>query len=287
MAAVLWKYVRVCSAEGRELQGQERDDIAAELKTIQDYSAWDGRSKMDPQQEEVARLKAQKSFEAIEKLQFFDTRNAQEVKWIDVVFKVRRDLDKDDYIRMNLPAEFWNQYHVPDQIKEPMQRYFREYGSFRKDGVGLYIWGPTGCGKSSAAAALAQGVRSLSRTVFFVSVADLRELVRNKIEFDNDQSAIDRCKEIEFLVLDNLRAEDAKETYVGAFVLEDILRHRAAEKRPTVVTSQMSLNALMKSFPGFCEIAQASCVFLDAKGPDLRANTQEKLKERLGLTVKK
>jgi hypothetical protein len=87
--------------------------------------------------------------------------------------------------------------------------------------------------------------------------------------------------------LDNVRAEDAKEMFVGALVLEDLIRSRSSFRRPTVVTSRMDENELALALPGFDEIAQASCVYLEVTGEDLRKVKQITLKGRLGVAVGK
>ena len=289
MSAVLWKFVRVFSPDqpAQELLGPARDSVAQHLATIHRFSS---RTVTSKEQADVER-DAREAFSKIEKLIFKDARDAAnpvDMHWIDVVFTLRRELDKDDYIRMNLPVEFWGEKSkVPEEVREPLRKYFSDYQGLMRDGIGLYLSGPTGRGKSTAAAALAKAIRSLSRTVFFVTVADLREMVRSKIEFGDDQLAMDRCKQVDFLVLDNLRSTDAKEMFVGATALEDLLRHRVSSKKPTVITSQMSLGELSKALPGFCEIAESACVVLKLTGPDLRGDPQVNLQKRLGLGTPK
>lgn len=288
MAAILWKFVRVFAGK-RELPPAERDAVAKHLRQIQSYSSWGGRAHNTPEQEEKERSTAEQAYDQIKDLRFRDRRVGDDVAdlhWADVVFTFRRDLDEDDYVRMNLPVEFWNRYKVPDSIQNPLREYARKLDTMMKTGVGLYLFGLTGRGKTSAAAALAQIVRSYSRTVFFVTVSDLREMVRNRITFDEDQTPVERCKQIDFLVLDNLRAEDAKEAYVGALVLEDILRSRAASKRSTVVTSTMPASKLRDEFSAsFAEIALGCCAFVEVIGGNLRSSKQNELKGLLGIPV--
>jgi len=289
LTAVLWKHVRVFRGS-QELGEAERAEAAQHLKHVRSFSTLAVSMVKTPEKSEEIRKQLEVSFDCVKSLRFRDRQSpdsAPDLHWQDVVFTLRRSLGKDDFVRMNLPAEFWNKYDVPESIKEPLRKYIDQFESFYRDGVGLYLYGGVGVGKTSAAIAVAQVVRSLAHPVLFVTVSDLREMTRNRIDFDEGLTFLDRCKRVDFLVLDNVREEDAKEMYIGALALEDLIRHRAAAKRPTVVTSRMCFNELDNALPGFGTIAHASCVFLEVTGRNRRSTKQAELKTRLNSVVKK
>jgi DNA replication protein DnaC len=291
VSAVLWKFVHVFGKDDpkRELEGSERDAAAMHLARINKFSTTKSTDKAELAEIEKT---ARESFSEIEKLSFVDGRDPTkpvEMHWIDVVFRLGRKLDRDDFLRMNLPEEFWKKFKVPEEVSEPLHEYVKKHEELMRDGIGIYLYGPTGRGKTTAAAELAKAIRSLSHTVFFVTVSDLREMIRSRIEFSDDQSAMERCKQVDFLVLDNLTAiEDTKSPFLGASALEDLLRFRVSAKRPTVITSQMGLSALRTAFEGlsFASIAQGACIFLPLTGKDLRSSAQAELSKRLGLGPK-
>jgi DNA replication protein DnaC len=294
VAVVFWKYVRILEGE-RELGGSECSRVFESLRWLADFNSAEGSSS----KEEEDRIQAEKHFDFVRKFRFVDVRAskaASEVHWLDVVFTTLRKLDTDDFIRMNLPQEFWEKSEVPVSVREPLRVYGRKLDSMLQDGVGVYLYGPTGVGKSLSAATLAKVVRSHGRSVFFVSVSDLMEMIRNRIPFDEDHSVMDRCKHVDFLVLDDFKSEGLEHSKQASsvVVVEEVIRHRSQWKRSTFLTSRIPPTerpyaslALKANFSGIWEIARSSCLWLEVVGEDLRRDIQKTIKDRFVDKAKK
>lgn len=194
-----------------------------------------------------------------------------------------RKLERVDYVRMNLPQEFWEASSklIPSGVYPSVKHFGLNTHEFIRDGLGFVLCGPPGVGKSGAAAVLSKIVKCYGFTVLFVSISDLREMVRSRLDFDAQTPMLERARDVDFLVLDNLREEDAKEAIVNASSLDGLIAHRVSWKRSTVITTRMTQDGLRACFPDVWERVRGACAFLVVEGPDLREQLGAKVESRL------
>lgn len=193
-----------------------------------------------------------------------------------------RKLDKEDFTRMNMPREFWAA--SSDQIAPSVLPSIRNYGTNIKamlaEGLGFVLTGPAGVGKTGIAAVLAKIAKCYGYSVFFVTVSDLRELVRSHINFD-ERSILERCKDVDLLVLDNLKEEDAKDLVINASALESLVERRVAWKQSTIITTRIKPGSFPELFPGLWEILKARSPFLGVEGENRRTQAAKDVRARL------
>jgi DNA replication protein DnaC len=194
-----------------------------------------------------------------------------------------RKLDAEDFTRMNLPAELWDVTleGVTPSVAQPVRTYIEKIDEMFTDGVGFTFSGGAGVGKSGTAAVLAKAVRSRRHPVHFITIADLRESIRARSLFDDTISIFERCRSVEFLVLDALRQADAEDIFLKAVDLERLVEHRVAWKRPTIITTRLTGGECAKSFGGVLEAVKARSLWVEVAGEDRRAKGQENLNARL------
>jgi DNA replication protein DnaC len=115
------------------------------------------------------------------------------------------------------------------------------------DGRALIVLGPTGLGKTVAAAAVIdlwthdgprQSVRWFSAP----------PLIRMLADFDEREKTLARVSGVGFLVLDDVGAGTFKPHRSGEALLEEALCARAHEQRPTLITSNCTPKAFAKLF---------------------------------------
>lgn len=200
-----------------------------------------------------------------------------------------RFLDQDDFKRMGLPKSMWDSdlSLVPRSVQPTIAKYVASVDEMIRNGFGFILLGPTGVGKTGIAACLAKAVRSHRHTVYFIANHDLKEYVRNRIQFDDDQSVLDRCKTVDLLVIDDLAAEDFKEekdfkdAVFNIRALEALLVLRTSWKRATIFTTQLDFGQLDASFAGVMEILRPFSVSLAVTGPNFRVEQEKALKSKL------
>jgi DNA replication protein DnaC len=197
-----------------------------------------------------------------------------------------RKLTHDDFVRMNLPRDFWPA--TSDKISDSARPSVRQYGSKIKDmlkeGLGFVLIGGPGVGKTGIAAVLAKTAKCYGCSVFFVTVSDLREMIRAHIDYD-DRSILERCKAVDLLILDNLKAEDEKDlsNILNASSLSALVEHRVGWKRSTLITTRLDPTEFPRHFPGLFETLKARSPFLPVTGENLRDLEAKAIKERLVL----
>jgi DNA replication protein DnaC len=119
----------------------------------------------------------------------------------------------------------------------------------------LFLWGPTGTGKTTAATVLlaehlARGGRGL-----WADGMSIREDLGREMDLGGERTTLSRLVHVPFLVLDEPFAG-----YVTPYAADRMLlliRKRDQEARPTVVTSQLGPESLM-DFAGGTQFATGS-----------------------------
>ena len=164
---------------------------------------------------------------------------------------MRRKLTRRDIDRMRIPRRYWSLSitKVSDKdnsgmsLRGVVDNYLSNVDKFTSEGLGLLMWGPNGCGKTSAAVILMLEARRHGHTCLYVECASLKRAAIDRISFDGGETIVDRALSVEVLLLDDLGKGVQDRTGFGARLLDEIIRHRSANKLVTHVTTNMSPKA--------------------------------------------
>lgn len=194
--------------------------------------------------------------------------------------KFRRSLGRVDLERMNLPEDTWlaKVQSVSDKVREPTENYLRNIDQAAANGAGLLVHGAKGVGKTAIAALIAKEARSRGYTALFVRVWELREMIRSRMDFDADSSMAERAREVEVLVLDDLRQEDAGEKFFTLSEITQLVRYRASRRRLTVVTTRLAIRVL--DSPPMDALSDTLLLF-PVEGPNLRDERKRELEQSI------
>jgi DNA replication protein DnaC len=120
-----------------------------------------------------------------------------------------------------------------------------------RTGRALVLLGPTGSGKTfAAAAALDQLAHVDPRVGYRPSAAfyHVGALIAELLDSHRRPATLDRAKETHLLVIDDYGASYVATDGLAACLLEEILMHRHAEILPTVLTSNLTAAELRTTF---------------------------------------
>jgi len=143
---------------------------------------------------------------------------------------------------MRIPRRFWEVDFdsIPDcEGKAVLRTYLRNIEDMLDRGEGLLLWGPNGHGKTSAAVIAMMEARRRGASALFVQAETLRQGVLEGEMFSDDKSLVERAREVDFLVLDDLGKEHTGESGYTERLFENLFRGRSASKRVTVVTTNL------------------------------------------------
>jgi DNA replication protein DnaC len=131
-----------------------------------------------------------------------------------------------------------------DGSQEPIalvKQYAKTLRKNMKEGWGLYVYGPNGSGKTHLASAVLLQAAAQSVSVYALPADLLREEYIERRPFDEHQTIVERCETVGILFLDDVGKEYAAKSGWAELVLENLIRKRVRELRPTIITSNLSL----------------------------------------------
>lgn len=167
----------------------------------------------------------------------------------------RRKLDLDDYRMMDLPNSLWGARFadVPAPVSALIHEYLVGICKHVGTGHGLLLSGPRHTGKSLTAAVIAKEAMRRGFSVYWTRVSDLRRDLRAKriIPINDGTPVLERCYEVGLLVLDDLRAEDARDFVLSVRDIEDLVTGRASRHRATILTTMLAGPQMERALPDF------------------------------------
>lgn len=161
-------------------------------------------------------------------------------------------LEDQDLKRMYLPAEFWESklsdfakdtmVHNALGKKYPVAKFFKatlaNMATLRRKGYGPLICGDSGVGKTALAAMILKEARRRKYTTFFAMVWDLRDSISHRLMFDVNHTIMERCRDVDFLVLDGLEGDQGFQRILPISEIERLVVWRGQQGKVTIVTTR-------------------------------------------------
>lgn len=192
----------------------------------------------------------------------------------------RRELTQDDLVRARIPSRYWtvNLAGVQAQVREIADRYLKEIEQMHDKGVGLLLWGANGVGKTSLSVVIGKEYRRRGHSLMFLESAELKGAIIHNEAFDDEQTLWDRAKSVDVLIIDDLGKGVQDNTGFGARVLDELVRHRNANKRVTFITTNMTLKALEDDLKASTMHSLKECIYpVRVSGEDLRERAKQEI----------
>lgn len=202
---------------------------------------------------------------------------------------LRRVLNTTDIEWMNLPPLLVGASieRVPESVRGRVKKYYESFPEPLFRGVGLFISGPTGVGKSGIAALLLKAARLEGFTCFWTTCHEIREAIRHDMKgywgHDPDTTLWEHVHRANVLVIDGVGAQDAGQSFFGQAQLAGLLQHRNDSALPTYLTTTMAQSEFLDQFKAVSSGVLTLLLPLPVTGANQhRANTVSSFKQFLG-----
>lgn len=175
--------------------------------------------------------------------------------------------------------DFTNDEEVLKQIKS----YLSKVEEFKKDGVGIYLWGANGVGKTLCMTSVFKELIKKRYRVRIVSFSDLITSFANGWYDKVEQNAMTDLKRVDFLGIEEIGKEfKSREGELARTVLDNILRYRVQMNKPTWVTSNMKPSVLKATYSeDIASMLKECCLPIQVTGIDFREKIMAENKKKL------
>ena len=152
-----------------------------------------------------------------------------------------------------------------------VRTYLKKLDEVKQRGVGLFICGPNGVGKTYIACAI--GIRAIRRlhTVRYCVAPDVVKIHADGWKDDNVRNSDDELNMCDFLIVDDIGKVYASKSGFETYVIERMIRNRVQAGRPCIITANMNYAALREHYgDSFKSIMDEACVKVVLVGEDYR-----------------
>lgn len=148
--------------------------------------------------------------------------------------------------------DYWecdfSNYQGPDEAKEVSIKYLKNLDSMRDKGIGLLYVGPFGSGKTTLGYIVMKYLVRARWVVFCTSLGEIIENIqkswKQKEDDTNEANFIIRCREADFLLLDDLSKEHSGNSGFVETTLDNLVRFRTQHRSPTFLTTNLTKREL-------------------------------------------
>ena len=207
----------------------------------------------------------------------------------DCLKKFEYYLDLDD---AGIDKEYWDltveNWESDGVALSKVEEYIDSLDIAYENGFGLVFSGSNGTGKTLLSSFILKEALKLGRTIRFITMGEVRDLMLRKISDPIALSFFDvKVKSVDFLCLDNLGSEYVPQRLGqnGPYILSefDILaRYRKRNLMPTILTTNLSEQAFIEQYGSSISSLFRGCSsFIEVKGSDFRPKQAKKIESKI------
>lgn len=139
---------------------------------------------------------------------------------------------------------------VPGDVLDAVINYVEKADSYVRAGVGLILRGDHGTGKTLLATLLLKKLIQRGHDGYFVSAHDLVETYTGGWKKDAEKRLFNRYLSASFLVIDEVGREGKGRQNITDTLFDHLVRRRVAGDKPTIITTNMSMEELRTGYGG-------------------------------------
>jgi DNA replication protein DnaC len=172
----------------------------------------------------------------------------------------------EQYMRLD-----WDTFE-PEGVKRDIDNYIENRENFLHLGIGLEFGGPLGVGKTFAATYIGREMVKRNQSVYFTRFKDMA------FSFEEKDGDVDElCRDSTYLIIDELQvSHSSAQASVFSDRFEAMIRHRTDFDLPTIITTNVSEEALEEAYPRVYSLLAAKQLRLEFEGDDVRKSKMNK-----------
>lgn len=201
-----------------------------------------------------------------------------------------RELTRRDYEAMRLPKKYWHRdfddiigefkdKRGKNPAKGMVQKAIHNLRHMYENGLGYYIWGQNGVGKTTSGGVLLKEFKRRGQTCLFLKSEQVRTSTFEDSKFNEDYTLWEWANRVGVLLIDDIGKEYRKDdtnSYSDS-KLFDLIRERVSNNRSTFITGNPSPDTLRKMYTkSFTTLFGSAFLPVEARGPDLRMQQAKK-----------
>lgn len=175
-------------------------------------------------------------------------RNIEKIREIEKLQK--QSLLGERYRNVKFENTFTGTNNSFDTAFKRCKNYCEVSSKVLEEGYGIYIFGDKGTGKTHLTACMVNELVSQRRPVLFTNFFEISKLIRGSYNKSNETEAdfINKISTVDFLFIDDIGSEIFKKNDEDSWlqgIVFDVINKRYNNKKPTVFTSNHSLQELI------------------------------------------
>ena len=188
--------------------------------------------------------------------------------------------------RANIPKEYWyfslEDFKGDQRALKEVQEYVTYIDNYIKKGIGLFLWGSHGTGKTFLAAyVLKEAIKKGFKNVRFTCLSDIVSQFTASWYSDVDQKEFyNKMLDTQLLVIDDVGKEYKAKSNLAESVFDRVLRYR---EHPTIITSNKALEDIGTAYgESIASLMYGKLISVRFAGTDYRKEEISKQLKELG-----
>lgn len=181
------------------------------------------------------------------------------------------------------------EYDNDPDAKNMVVNYLKDVKSMYKDGVGLYLWGANGTGKSHLMHCSFKALVSARYTVRILTLDEIVDKFTSSWYDEDERTSFHRMlRTVDFLGIDEFGKNvdsSGSPAYLPDLVkrvVESVIRYRVQANKPIWITSNTEPKNVMEVFSeDIASLLREACVTVNVCGEDYRKTIQKRNARRL------
>lgn len=152
------------------------------------------------------------------------------------------------YYYASIPEKFINLTKKDCVYQEipPITNYIENIRNWITRGIGLYLYGPNGTGKTFILSMIAKAACDVSIATYFCSLEQFLHLILESRDNENIKNKLEYIKNCNLLCIDEIEKiyKPSRDMSFADIIFDDLFRTRSNDKKTICVTSNLSVESL-------------------------------------------